>query len=84
MKFEGWSALVIALLVADSQRRFLWKTVDHTISTNFSGLKAVIRVTVAKTECKAKKILRNRRTHKLILRYRYFRGFAKSSLYDNH
>ena len=74
---------MIALLVANSITRFLWKTVDHTISTNFSGLKAVLRVTVAQTECKAKN-LRNRRTHKLILRYRYFGGFAKSSLYDNH
>ena len=68
VKFTEWSALVIALLVANTQRRFLRKTVDHTVSTNFSSLENVICVTVVQTECRAK-ILGNKRTHKLILRY---------------
>ena len=83
VKFKGWSALVIALLVANTQTLFLLKTVDTTSSTNFNSQLIVTRGTVEQTECEAK-ILRNKRTHKFIRRSRLFRDFAKSSFYDNH
>ena len=58
---------MIALLVANTQTIFLLKTVDPTSSTNFNSHLLVTRATVVQTECEAK-ILRNKRTHKLILR----------------
>ena len=67
MKFPGRSALVIALLVANTQTLFMLKTVDPTSSTNFNRQPLVTRATVVQTECEAK-TLRNKRTHKLILR----------------
>ena len=54
MKFSGRSALVIALLVANTQTRFLLKTVDPTSSTSFFNHLVVIRATVLQTECNAK------------------------------
>ena len=83
VKFKGRSALVIALLVANTQKKFLLKTVDPTSSTNFKSQLLVTRGTVVQTECEAK-ILRNKRTHKFIRRSTLFRNFAKSSFYDNH
>ena len=53
VKFEGRSALVIALPIADSLQRFLWKTVDPTSSTNFKSHPRVPRATVVKTEYEA-------------------------------
>ena len=50
VKFTGKSALVIAPLVADTQKRFLSKTVEPTLSTNFSSHLVVTRVTVVQTE----------------------------------
>ena len=78
VKFKGRSALVIALLVANTQTLFLLKTVDPTSSTNFNSQLIVTRGTVEQTECEAK-ILRNKRTHKFIRRSRLLRDFAKSS-----
>ena len=83
VKFKGRSALVIAILVANTQETFLLKTVDPTSSTNFNSKLIVTRGTVVQTECEAK-ILRNKRTHKFIRRSALFRDFAKSSFYDNH
>ena len=83
VKFKGRSALVIALLVANTQEKFLLKTVDPTSSTNFNSHLVATRGTVVQTECEAK-ILRNKRTHKFIRRSTLFRDFAKSSFYDNH
>ena len=83
VKFKGRSALVIALLVAERQKKFLLKTVDPTSSTNFNREIIVTRGTVVQTECEAK-ILRNERTDKFIRRPTLFRDFAKSSFYDNH
>ena len=54
MKFSGRSALVIALLVANTQTRFLLKTVDPTSSTSFLNHLVVICATVLQTECNAK------------------------------
>ena len=54
VKFSGRSALVIALLVANTQTRFLLKTVDPTSSTSFFNHLVVIRATVLQTECNAK------------------------------
>ena len=50
MKFPGWSALVIALLVADTQTRFLLKAVDPTLSTNFITHVSVTHATVVQIE----------------------------------
>ena len=83
VKFKGRSALVIALLVANTQKKFLLKTVDPTSSTNFNSQMFVTRGTVVQTEYEAK-ILRNKRTHKFIRRSTLFRDFAKSSFYDNY
>ena len=83
VKFKGRSALVIALLVAKTQKKFLLKTVDPTSSTNFNSQMFVARGTVVQTEYEAK-ILINKRTHKFIRRSTLFRDFAKSSFYDNH
>ena len=79
VKFAERCALVIAMLVANTQRRFLWKTVDPTSSTNFFHL-LVPHVTVEQSECEAKNST-NKRTYKLILRYTYFRDLAKSFLW---
>ena len=76
VQFPERCALVIAMLVANTQRRFLWKTVDPTSSTNFFHL-LVPHVTVEQSECEAKNST-NKRTYKLILRYTYFRDLAKS------
>ena len=67
VKFKGRSALVIALLVANTQKKFLLKTVDPTSSTNFTCQLLVTCATVVQTECETE-ILRNKRTNKLILR----------------
>ena len=83
VKFKGRSALVLALVVANAQEKFLLKTVDPTSSTNFKSHLFVARGTVVQTECEAK-ILRNKRTHKFIRRSTLFRDFAKSSFYENH
>ena len=83
VKFKGRSALVIAILVANTQETFLLKTVDPTSSTNFNSQLFVALGTVVQTECEAK-ISRNKRTHKFIRRSTLFRDFAKSSFYDNH
>ena len=53
VKLKGRSALVLALLVADTQTRFLLKTVSPTSSTNFTQL-IVTHATVVQTECEAK------------------------------
>ena len=82
VKFKGRSALVIALLVANSQHIFLWKTEDPTSSTNFFHL-FVPHAILEQSECEAKTST-NKRTYELILRYTYFWDFAKSSFYDNH
>ena len=58
---------MITLLVANAQTIFLLKNVDPTSSTNFNSNILVTRATVVQTEFEAK-ILRNKRTHKLILR----------------
>ena len=81
--FKGGSALVIALVVAETQEKFLLKTVDPTSSINFNRQLFVTLGTVVQTECEAT-ILRNKRTHKFIRRSTLFRDFAKSSFYDNH
>ena len=52
VKLSGWFALVIALLVADTQGIFLCKTVDPTSSTNFTYL-VVPHATVVQTEYEA-------------------------------
>ena len=54
MKLTGWSALVIALLIAHTQTISLLKTVDSTPSTSIFNHLVVIRATVQQTECKAK------------------------------
>ena len=77
VKFTGRSALVIALLVANTQTWFLLKFVDPTLSTNFITHQGVAHATVVQTECEAKNS-RNKRAHKLILGYTYLRDFAKS------
>ena len=50
VKFPGRSALVIALLVANTQKRFLLKAVDPTLSTNFITHLFVTHATVAQIE----------------------------------
>ena len=57
--------------------------VDHTSSTNFTHL-LVTHPTVVQTKWKAKKKSVNKRTHKLIPRYTYFRDFVKPSFYGYH
>ena len=52
MKFTAVSALVIALLAANTQKLLLWKTVNPTSSTNFAHL-LVAHATVAQTEYEA-------------------------------
>ena len=56
VKFKWRSALVIVYLssrFANTQQRFLWKTVDPTSSTNFTTHLVVIHATVVQTECEA-------------------------------
>ena len=60
VKFAGKSALVIALLVANTPKGFLKKTVDPTSATDFKHLLAP-HVTVVQTEYEAK-YSRNMRT----------------------
>ena len=79
VKFKRKSALVIVIPVANTIERFLWKIVDPTLSTNF--ILGVNHATVEQTEYEAKNS--RIRPHKLILRYTYFRDFAKSSFYDD-
>ena len=50
VKFTERSALVIVTPVANSQKRFLLKTVDHTSSTNFLPHLLATHVTVPQTE----------------------------------
>ena len=83
MKFPGRSALVIALLAANTQTIFLLKTVDPTLSTNFITHLVVTHATVVRIECEVKNS-RNMRTHKLILRNTYFSDFAEFFLHDDH
>ena len=78
VKLKGRSALGIVLTVANMQSTFQLKIVDPTSSTNFTHL-PVTHATVVQIECEAKDS-RNKRTHKLILRYTYFRDVAKSSM----
>ena len=78
VKLKGRSALVIVLTVANMQSEFQSKIVDPTSSTNFTHL-LVTHATVVQIECEAKNS-RNKGTHKMILRYTYFRDFAKSSI----
>ena len=73
---------MIVLSVADMQSQFQLKIVDPTSSTNFTLL-SVPHVTVVQTEWEAKTSV-NKRTHKLIPRYTFFRDFMKSSFYDYH
>ena len=61
--------------------KFTGKSVDPTSSTDFTHLIAP-HVTVVQTEYEAK-YSRNIRTHKMTLRYTYFRDFEKSSFYDD-
>ena len=53
VRFKGRSALVIALLVANTQQKFMSKTVDPTSSTNLKSHVFVTYATVVQTECKA-------------------------------
>ena len=56
VKLKWRSALVIVHLgsrFANTQQRFLWKTVDPTSSTNFTTHLVVIHATVVQTECEA-------------------------------
>ena len=46
------------LYLVKTQREFLWRVVDHTISTNFSSLQAVIRATVAHTKCEINNLMK--------------------------
>ena len=78
VKLKGRSALVIVLTVANMKSEFQSKIVDPTSSTNFTHL-LVTHATVVQIECEAKNS-RNKGTHKMILRYTYFRDFAKSSI----
>ena len=78
VKVKGRSALGIVLTVTNMQSGFQLKIVDPTSSTNFTHL-PVTHATVVQIECEAKDS-RNKRNHKLILRYTYFRDFAKSSM----
>ena len=78
VKLKGRSALVIVLTVANMPSEFQSKIVYPTSSTNFTHL-LVTHATVVQIECEAKN-LRNKGTHKMILRYTYFRDFAKSSI----
>ena len=55
VKSKARSALVIALLVANTLHKFLLKTVDPTSSTKFFTHLVVIRAIVARTKCEAKK-----------------------------
>ena len=80
VKLKGRSALVIVSPVANTQQRFLWKTVDPISFISFFSQVVVIRATVVQTECEAKNS-RKERPHKLILRYTYFRDFAKFFIY---
>ena len=82
VKFKRKSALVIVIPVANTIEIFLWKTVDSTLSTNFVTHVGVNHATVEQTQYEAKNSRINR-IHKLILRYTYFRDFAKSSFYDD-
>ena len=50
VKLKRRSALVIALVIANTQQKFLLKTVDPTSSTNFAQLH-VTHATVVQTEC---------------------------------
>ena len=77
-KVKRRSALVIVLTVANMQSEFQSKIVDPTSSTNFTHL-LVTHATVVQIECEAKN-LRNKGTHKMILRYTHFRDFSKSSI----
>ena len=54
VKLTGLSALVIALLAANTQIIFPLKTVDPTSPTIFFNHLLVIGATVLQTECKAK------------------------------
>ena len=78
VKLKGMSALVIVLTAANMQSEFQSKIVDPTSSTNFTHL-LVTDATVVQIECEAKNSM-NTGTHKMILRYTYFRDFAKSSI----
>ena len=82
VKFKRESALVIVIPIANTIEIFLWKTVDSTLSTNFVTHLGVNHATVEQIQYEAKNSRINR-THKLILRYTYFRDFAKSSFYDD-
>lgn len=57
VKFPRQSALLFPLHLVKTQREFLWR-VDHTISTNFSSLQAVIRATVAHTKCEINNLMK--------------------------
>ena len=52
VKFKRKSALVIVIPVANTIERFLWKTADPTLSTNF--ILGVNHATVEQTEYEAK------------------------------
>ena len=71
VKLKGRSALVIVLPVANMQSQFQLKIVDPTSYTNFNHL-PVTHATVVQTEWEAKTSI-NKRTHKLIPRYMFFR-----------
>ena len=79
VKFPGLYALVIKKPVANIRKEFQLKIADPTSSTNFTHL-LVPHATVVQTECEAKNS-RNKRTHKLILTYTYFRDFAESTFF---
>ena len=58
VKLPRQSALLFPLHLVKTQREFLWRVVDHTISTNFSSLQAVIRAIVAHTKCEINNLMK--------------------------
>ena len=58
VQFPRQSALLFPLHLLKTQREFLRRVVDHTISTDFSSLQAVIRATVAHTKCEINNLMK--------------------------
>ena len=67
VKFMGRSALVIALKVAITLPKFLWRTAHPTISTNFIRRPSVRCATVAQTEYAERSFHSNRFHNRCIL-----------------
>ena len=67
-------ALVKYLAVANSQMKFLLKTVDHTLSTSFNSCHLIVTcVIVVQTEYGANNAMTKQLIHKSICGHMYFK-----------